>query len=330
MPKISVIMTIYNTDKEYLLEAIDSVLQQTYTDFELLLIDDGSTIDYNDLITSFDDKRLVYFKLAKNSGVAAARNFGISKTKGEFIAFLDSDDVTMPERLFSQLHFLENNQNIDCVGSSFIIIPEGKICHNKTEHKDIVLHLLLKGCAFLHSSVMLRKKIITDRHIFYKIDYVPAEDYAFWLDLIGVSNFANIDEILVKYRWHGDNISITKADMQKYLANKARIEKLLNITNNYNEISYKALLNFSTYPENLSLNEFYIIESLIPNIVQSLVAIGLDKHEMKFLFRKELTKLIRKTPSKTLAQKACFSRLNNYLHTGLHRQLFYFVLRSII
>lgn len=330
MPKISVIMTIYNTDKEYLLEAIDSVLQQTYTDFELLLIDDGSTIDYTDLPCIHSDQRIIYSKLPENVGIAMARNFGLGKATGEFIAFLDSDDVAMPERFEKQIFFFENNQKIDCVGSSFMIIPEGKICHNKTEHNDIVLHLLLDGCAFLHSSVMLRTKIIKENNIFYNVDYVPAEDYAFWLDLIGVCNFANIDEILVKYRWHGANISITKADKQKDLANKARIKKLLYITNNYDNNSYKALLNFSTYPENLSLNELHIIERLIPNILHRLVAIGLDKKAAKFIFRKELTKLIRKTPSKTIARKACFSGLNNYLHTGFHRQLFYLILRSII
>lgn len=329
MPKISVIMTVYNTDNEYLLEAIDSVLHQTYTDFELLLIDDGSSADYNDLIASYSDERILYCKLPENVGIARARNFGLGKATGEFIAFLDSDDIAMPERFDRQIHFFENNPRIDCVGSSFLIIPEGKIWHNKTEHKDIFLHLLLNGCAFLHSSVMLRTKIITENNIIYNVDYVPAEDYAFWLDLIGMCNFANIDEILVKYRWHGTNISITKADMQKALANKVRIKKLLKITNNYDENSYKALLNFSAYPERLSLRELHIIERLIPDIVQSLVAIGLDKNETKFLFRKELTKFIRKTPSKALAQKACFSILNNYLNTGLHRQLFYFILRSL-
>ena len=330
MPKISVIMPVYNTDSQYLKEAIESVLQQTYTNFELLIIDDASTTDIQKVIQKYNDSRIKYIRLNENQGAANARNLGIKKASGEFIAFLDSDDIALSERFSTQINFFESNPNIECVGSSFIIIPEGKMCHHKTEHKDIVLHLLLHGCAFLHSSVMLRTKIITTNNIFYKVDYVPAEDYAFWLDLIGVCHFANIDEILVKYRWHGANISITKAYMQKTLANKARIKKLLDITNNYDDNSYKALLNLSAYPENLSLNELHIIERLIPNIVQRLVAIGLDKKEAKFAFRKELTKLIRKTPSKTIARKACFSTLNNYLHTGFHRQLFYLILRSII
>ena len=199
MPIISVIMTVYNTDKKYFSEAIDSILHQTYTDFEFLIIDDGSSFDYSDLTSITSDKRIIYFKLSKNVGIANARNFAIEKAKGEFIAFLDSDDVAFPERLAHQINFFENNPGIDCVGSSYLIIPEGRLCHNPEKHNDIVLHLLLTGCPFLHSSVMLRKKIIAENKVLYKANYVPAEDYAFWLDLIGLCNFANIDETLVKF-----------------------------------------------------------------------------------------------------------------------------------
>jgi len=329
MPKISVIMTIYNTEKECLLEAIDSVLQQTYTDFELLLIDDGSSIDYSYLSSLHSDERILYFKLPENAGIAMARNFGLGKATGEFIAFLDSDDVAMPERFDKQIHFFENNQKIDCVGSSFMIIPEGKICHNKTEHNDIVLHLLLDGCAFLHSSVMLRTKIIKENNIFYNIDHVPAEDYAFWLDLTGVCNFANIDEILVKYRWHGANISITKADMQKSLTDHAKVNKLLTLINRLDASTSNAMLNYFVRPEQLSLEDLKLLEELIPKIAQKLLSMGLEEKPVKLAFRKNLTKIMRKTLSKTIARKACLSPLNNYLHTGLHRRLFYYFVKGI-
>ena len=124
MPKISVIMTIYNTDKEYLLEAIDSVLQQTYTDFELLLIDDGSTIDYTDLPCIHSDQRIIYSKLPENVGIAMARNFGLGKATGEFIAFLDSDDVAMPERFEKQIFFLKTIQILIASVLLFLLYPK--------------------------------------------------------------------------------------------------------------------------------------------------------------------------------------------------------------
>lgn len=329
MPKISVIMTVYNTDKEYLAEAIDSVLQQTYTDFELLLIDDGSTIDYTDLPCIHSDQRIIYSKLPENVGIAMARNFGLAKATGEFIAFLDSDDVAMPERFDRQIHFFETNINIDCVGSSFLIIPEGRPFHTLTKHNDIVLHLLLHGCIFLHSSVMLRTRIIKENNFFYNVDYVPAEDYAFWLDLIGVCNFANIDEILVKYRWHGANISITKAEIQQALTNHAKVNKLLTLINRLDASTSNAMLNYFVHPEQLNLEDLKLLEELIPEIVQKLLFIGLEEKTVKLAFRKNLTKIMRKTPSKTIARKACLSPLNNYLHTGLRRQLFYYFVKGI-
>lgn len=329
MPKISVIMPVYNTDSQYLEEAIESVLQQTYADFELLLIDDASTIDYTDLPCIHSDQRIIYSKLPENVGIAMARNFGLGKATGEFIAFLDSDDVAMPERFEKQIFFFENNPNIDCVGSSFLIIPEGRCTHVLTKHNDIICELLLHGCAFLHSSVMLRARIIKENNIFYNIDYVPAEDYAFWLDLTGVCNFANIDEILVKYRWHGANISITKADMQKSLTDHAKVNKLLTLINRLDASTSNAMLNYFVRPEQLSLEDLKLLEELIPKIAQKLLSMGLEEKPVKLAFRKNLTKIMRKTLSKTIARKACLSPLNNYLHTGLHRRLFYYFVKGI-
>ena len=167
MPKISVIMPVYNTDSQYLEEAIESVLQQTYADFELLLIDDASTTDIQSVIRKYNDVRIKYIRLNENQGAANARNLGVKEALGEFIAFLDSDDVALSERFSTQIIFFENNPNVDCVGSSFLIIPEGRCTHVLTKHNDIICELLLHGCAFLHSSVMLRARIIKENNIFY-------------------------------------------------------------------------------------------------------------------------------------------------------------------
>lgn len=329
MPKISVIMPVYNTDKQYLREAIESVLQQTYTDFELLLIDDGSSVDIEGIVSAYSDSRIKYFKLLKNHGAAYARNFGIKKSSGEFIAFLDSDDIALPERFNIQVCFFENNQTVDCVGSDVLIIPEGKKLQFPIQHDDIIIFLLFKGCAFTQSSVMIRKKILIEHNIYYKEEYVPSEDYAFWLDLIGVCNFANIDEILVKYRWHGANISITKAEIQQSLANDAKINKLLTLINRLDANTSNAMLNYFVRPEQLSLDDLHLLEDLIPNIVQKLSSMGLEEKTVKFAFQKNLTKLMRKTPSKVIVRKACISSLNNYLLTGWHRQLFYYFVKGI-
>ncbi|MHC1714478.1 MAG: glycosyltransferase family 2 protein [Acidaminococcaceae bacterium] len=331
MPKISVIMPIYNTDKQYLEEAIESILQQTYTDFELILIDDASTTDIQKVIQKNNDSRMKYIRLNENQGAAIARNLGIREASGEFIAFLDSDDIALPERFNTQINYFKSNPNVDCVGSSVLIIPEDKLWRNVTTHEDIVLYLLLRGCAFCQSSVMLRKKILIDNNIFYKGEFVPAEDYAFWLDLIGVCKFANIDEILVKYRWHGSNISITKKEIQESLSKMVKNKKLLNLVNfSSNENMYKSMSNFMEYPNKFSLAELSIIESLIPATINKLVEMGFSEEKVLYGFRKNYTKLIRKAPSKTIVRELCFSPLSNFLKLGTHRKLFYYLTKGFL
>lgn len=322
-------MPVYNTNKQYLLEAIDSVFQQTYPDFELLLIDDASTEDIKGFISSYKDQRLKYYRLPENQGVSYARNFGIKESLGEFLSFLDSDDIALPERFETQLHFFENNPCVDCVGSDALIIPEGKKLQFPAQHEDIVIYLLFKGCAFTQSTVMLRKKVIMENDIFYNDKYIAAEDYAFWLDLIGIANFANINEVLVKYRWHGNNISITKQDFLNSLAMVVKIKKILILTDCYDGNTYKAISKFMECPESFSLSELPVIEASVPVIVKKLGKMGLSEDKIKLALRKNFSKLIRKVPSKAIARKLCFSSLNNCLHTGIHRQLFYYLTKGI-
>lgn len=328
MPNISVIMPVYNTNKKYLLEAIDSVLQQTYTDFELLLVDDASTEDIKEFISSYKDPRLKYFRLPENHGVSYARNFGIKKAAGEFLAFLDSDDVALPNRFETQLRFFDNNSFVDCVGSAALIVPEGKKLHFPTQHEDIVIYLLFRGCAFTQSTVMLRKKIIMENNISYNDKFNAAEDYAFWLDLIGVANFANINEVLVKYRWHGNNLSIAKQDSLKSLAMMVKIKKLLNLADCYDDTTYKGISKFMECPESFTLSELPVIEASLPLIVKKIAKMGLCEKKIKFALRKNYSKLIRKVPSKVIARKLCFSPLTSYLNIGIHRQLFYYITKG--
>ena len=116
MVKISVIMPVYNTEKEYLTEAIESILNQTFQDFEFLIIDDGSTEPHvKETILSYNDNRIKYF-YKENSGVADTLNFGLSKANGQYIARMDADDISLPERFEKQVSFLDCNPDIYCQG----------------------------------------------------------------------------------------------------------------------------------------------------------------------------------------------------------------------
>ena len=122
MPKVSVVMSVFNQEK-YLPIAIESILNQTYTDFEFIIVNDGSNDSSNDIILGYKDKRIILIE-QENTGLPVALNLAISKTKGDFIARMDSDDISHPSRLKKQLEHLKQNPEMDLIGSSVRIIDE--------------------------------------------------------------------------------------------------------------------------------------------------------------------------------------------------------------
>lgn len=119
VPNISVIMPVYNTKEEYLREAIESILKQSYTDFELIIVDDCSDEYIVNMVSSYDDNRIKYFRLPTNQGAAAARNFAIAKSSGKYLAFMDSDDISLPERFSKQILFLKNTLKLAVLEQKF-------------------------------------------------------------------------------------------------------------------------------------------------------------------------------------------------------------------
>lgn len=124
MPDISVIMPVYNTKEEYLREAIESILKQSYSNFEFIIVDDCSNEYIEKIISTYRDERIKYFKLDSNQGASAARNFAISKASGKYLAFMDSDDISLPERFSKQLHFFNKHPEIGCLGTKTKIIGD--------------------------------------------------------------------------------------------------------------------------------------------------------------------------------------------------------------
>ena len=165
MPLISVVMPVYNGEK-FLAEAIDSILAQTYTDFEFIIVDDGSKDHSTEIINDYAkrDPRVRLVQLAENSGVASARNAGIAAARGKYIASMDSDDISLPERLRMQAEFLEANPKIDGVGVG------GKQVHEDLSpifsfrlpqpHCLIVFSMLFGESKMIYPSVMIKKELI--------------------------------------------------------------------------------------------------------------------------------------------------------------------------
>ena len=232
MVKISVVMPVYNTCEKYFRIAIKSILNQTFKDFEFIIVDNGSKKYVSNIIKCYKDNRIKNYRINKNKGPAYARNLGIEKSNGKYIAFMDSDDISLPKRLEIQYDFLEKNKDIGCLGTLFFTKGrKGPIARKVFKNDEIVEYLLYRGCVILQSTVMLRKSILVENNIKYNSEYVPAEDYAFWLDLIGKTKFEIIKDKLVIYRYHADNISHIKQNLQQ---EKSLIVQINTIQRVYN------------------------------------------------------------------------------------------------
>lgn len=212
MPTISVITPVYNTAVEYLREAVDSILKQSYQDFEFILIDDCSkNADTLSFLHGLDDPRIKTVFLRENGGAAHARNVGLEKSSGEFIAFMDSDDVADPARLEVQIAYMKEHPECGCLGSDSDIIGDdcnfGGFPKVPNTSKVIELYQLFCGNCYCMSSVMVRKQVLSDHGIRFQDKYIPGEDYGLWLSLVGLTHFALLPNKLVSYRWHFENIS---------------------------------------------------------------------------------------------------------------------------
>lgn len=213
-PKISVLMPTYNAEK-YLKEAIESILNQTFTDFELLVIDDCSKDNTRNIVLSYNDKRIRLID-GLQKGLAAALNFGIKIAKGVYVARMDADDIALPERFSKQVEFLDAHKDISVLGTwqERFGVRTG-IHQTKANHEDIKAKLLF-GCDMCHSTIMLRRSDLLKYDLFYN-EQSPQEDFELWIRAIKKVKFANIPEVLSRYRTTADSISIAKKkELEQY------------------------------------------------------------------------------------------------------------------
>jgi glycosyltransferase involved in cell wall biosynthesis len=211
--KISVIMPVYNCEL-YIKEAVDSILNQTYTDFEFLIIDDASKDKTVSIIKEYDDSRIRLIEKPENTGYTNSLNLGLELAKGIYIARMDGDDISHPVRFFKQVAFLESNQDVILCGSWFSLLGSDRIVKVPENHEDIKL-AFLKGNCIAHPSVMIRKQYLNDFSVVYDVSKEPAEDYDLWVRLMLKGRLHNLQEVMLNYRTHINQVSKKKNDKQK-------------------------------------------------------------------------------------------------------------------
>ena len=258
-PKISVIMPVFNAFP-FLSESIQSILNQTFSEFELIILNDKSTDESLQIINNFKaiDNRIVLIDKEQNVGPANLRNEGINIAKGDYIALMDADDIAMPNRFEKQLTFLKNNPEIGLCGTWFTFFDAESKTIKHSVDSDAIKVSFLHSCNIGNPTVMFKKEVLGD--LKFDNDYVPVEDYDLWSRLLAKTKFYNIPESLLNYRQHNTNISKTKVDNVNRSVRRVKINQLAHLEISDSDPKIDSYLNAVSLKKKLSPEE--IIESI--------------------------------------------------------------------
>lgn len=219
---ISVLLPAYNAEK-FLAEAIQSVLSQTYRNFELIIINDGSTDSTESIIKLFKDERINYVVNEKNIGLIATLNKGIALAKGELLMRMDADDICLSSRMERQVAFLLKNSEVGICGCNYIEF--GKAMERQVKlsiDHNVIYSNMLFNSSLVHPSLMIRMSLLKILPVIFDTEFSHAEDYELWSRLVFKCKFSIVDEYLFKYRLHEAQITQKFRIKQIDSANKVR------------------------------------------------------------------------------------------------------------
>ncbi len=223
MKLVSVVMPVYNGEP-YLAAAIESILGQSLDDFELLVIDDGSTDRTREVVRSYADPRVRLLPNPANVGVTASLNRGLCAALGVYVARMDADDVSLPERFAKQVAFMDAHREVGVCSGGIEWIgteQEPRFWIPPSDHDTITCRLIF-DCAFSHPCTMLRGDVIRRGGLRYDADYPYAEDYELWSRCASLTRFHSLPEPLLRYRRHAGTVSETHAAKQRACADRIR------------------------------------------------------------------------------------------------------------
>lgn len=234
MNRVTVLLPVYN-GTEFLSETIESVLNQSYRDFDFLIINDASTDNSEEIILSYTDSRIHYLINERNLGSIGSPQKGMDLIQTEYIARIDQDDLWHPTKLKKQIDLLDSNPEIGLCGTSIELIGDKTgVRIFPTSNEPLKVGFLF-GCLMSHPSVIFRKSFLDESGVRYSPDYYLADDYKMWIDCLNYTQIYNIQEPLVSYRQHQSQICSVHAPEQLIIKNKVRLEMLERIYPNPTE-----------------------------------------------------------------------------------------------
>ena len=224
---VTVLMSVYNAREEELKQSIESILNQTFKDFEFIIINDGSTNNTEDVILSYNDKRIRYVKNERNLKIIDSLNKGLKLCTGKYIARLDADDYSAETRLEKQVKYMEEHPNVGGLGTFFKRLHTGEEIQLPTEPSDVkLLTRYVKGC-ISNPSGMIRRSILVDNNLQYEKNCLHAEDFKFWADLTYYSDLAVLPEVLTYIRSHEDGISKSNKQYQDKMVKIVLLDNII-------------------------------------------------------------------------------------------------------
>lgn len=303
---VTVFIPVFNAF-EYIEETLNSVINQSYKNLEILIINDGSTDGTLELISSIKDSRIRIIDNVVNRGLPFTRNLGLTESKGEYIAFLDADDIVEKKRISKQVLFLNENKNVDLVFSNMGLVGKKKVSSRRVMDDLQIKYKLLFRNIIGNSSVMVRKESITQYKIVYNNKYFVAQDYRFWIDCIPNLNFGYIPETLVYYRKSDTNItSQSYKDEKKFnqrlkLINEIHENALVNIDiklTSKQRGAFNEIFNESKFVKNRNLNnikQIYILlrdERILDKVTEKVWINVLNEEIMVVLLQSNEVKIL--------------------------------------
>ncbi|WYD80825.1 MAG: glycosyltransferase [Candidatus Electrothrix gigas] len=228
-PLVSIVMPLYNSEA-FIRETLDSLLCQTYSDFELIIVDDGSVDQSLAIVGSYTDKRIRLIEQKTNQGIAATLNRGLDAASGKYIARIDSDDIALPNRLACQVAYLEKKHDVVALGSRIFRFGE---LHDSIDIRPLAAEacaaFLLFATPFVHPTVMMRRSVLEELALRYDPQFSCTEDYEFWERLSWRGKIANVEEQLLKYRIRSGGVTGTEMDKMRIQQQRIQSRMLLRL-----------------------------------------------------------------------------------------------------
>lgn len=302
-PLISVILPTYNRQL-LLAEAVESILNQTLSDFELIIINDGSADKTDEWVKSQTDQRIKYISYSENKGVSFARNKGLDAAQGKYIAFADSDDLNEKTRFAEQVAVLEADENLAVCGCDIQFFEDSNLLlkYRAAGHLPFRMKALF-GTPFHFPAAMVRRDFLEKEKIRFRPEVRSADDYYFLMKIVAKGEATVVPKVLYQYRWHDASISALKKGEQA--ANELAINRLayqeilgLTLTEKEAKIIYQFYRKKSLLHEEKAV--WQVIEKIITAVKNQPKTMTLEKQELITFLKEKHRQYFKKTPKSLL------------------------------